>query len=81
MLTEHGGVNACGLGCDLQTHTHFCRGHAPIVRAFADKDPKGAATAMDHHLRTTGRLLLDRAATASGDREAGADLWSKLVGG
>jgi DNA-binding GntR family transcriptional regulator len=59
--------------------TEVLADHLPIVQAFEAGDHKAAALAMEHHLRTTGRLLLHRALQQSGDAEEELRLWKKLI--
>ncbi|GAA1255763.1 GntR family transcriptional regulator [Arthrobacter pascens] len=55
--------------------------HLPIVQAFEASDPKAASSAMEQHLRTTGRLLLRRALLQRGeDPSEESNLWRRLVG-
>lgn len=53
--------------------------HLPVVEAFQAENPEAASKAMEHHLRTTGRLLLGRALGESRDSE-GDGLWNRLIG-
>lgn len=54
--------------------------HLPIVEAFETGEAEAAARAVEHHLRTTGRLLLARALLHEGKPEDEDKLWSRLIG-
>ncbi len=54
--------------------------HLPIVEAFEAADAEAAASAMERHLETTGRLLLRRALHRHGSSEDESSIWDRLAG-
>jgi DNA-binding GntR family transcriptional regulator len=53
--------------------------HLPIVEAFEGGDSEAAALAMDRHLRTTGRLLLQQVLRQNGKQEEEGEIWNSLI--
>ncbi len=51
---------------DARTLADIDAEHAPVLAAVKDQDPAAARKAMEHHLRSTGRLLVEQACRRQG---------------